>query len=130
MFSLPQPRSTRRRASLLASIVIHCGVVYLWLHRAPVFVKPSSAAYGRHGQTENVTYFPAPQALKAAAKKTPPRVGFRTKAGLSQEEPENTTARAGTEHGSVGSVSRTEARPSLPLVFPVPAVFPRQVAQW
>ncbi len=127
MFSFPQPRSTRRRASLLASIVIHCGVVYLWLHRAPVFVKPSSAASGQHGLAENVTYFPAARPAKPMAKKTPRHVVFNTKAVLAQEEPEKTTARAGTEYGSVGSASGTEARPALPLVFPDPAIFPWQV---
>jgi TonB family protein len=127
MFYFPEPRSRRRRVSLLASIFIHCCVVYLWLHRAPVFVKPSSVASGQHGQTENVTYFPPPQALKAAAKKTPPRVVFNAKTVLAQPEPEKTTARAGTEYGSVGSTSGTEARPALPLVFPDPAVFPWQV---
>ena len=127
MFSFPQPGGRRRAVSLLASLLIHCGVLYLWLHRAPVFVKPSSVAWGQHGLTENVTYFPAPQALKAAAKKTPRHVVFNTKAVLAQEEPEKTTARAGTEYGSVGSASGTEARPALPLVFPDPAIFPWQV---
>jgi TonB family protein len=126
MFCFPQPGSRRRRASLLASLLVHCGVVYLWLHRAPVFVKPSSAAWGQHCQSENVTYFPA-QELKAAAKKTPLR--FQAKLVLAKENPEKTTARAGTEYGSLsqGISSGTEARPALPLVFPDPAVFPWQV---
>ena len=127
MFSFPQPTSRRRRASLLASILIHCCLVYLWLHRAPVFVKPSSSAAGQHGLAENVTYFAAARPAKPMAKKTPPQVVFNAKAVLAQEEPEKTTARAGTEYGSVGSTSGTEARPALPLVFPDPAVFPWQV---
>ena len=125
MFSFPQPGSRRRSASLLASLLIHCGAVYLWLHRAPVFVKPSSAAWGQHGLSEQVTYFPSRQELKAATKKTP--LSFQAKAVLARENPEKTVARAGTEYGSVGSTSGTEARPALPLVFPDPAIFPWQV---
>jgi len=129
MFSFPQPGSRRRRASLLLSLLIHCGVVYLWLHRAPVFVKPSSAAWGKHGLSENVTYFPAPQESKPAEKKTPLR--FQAKAVLAEANPEilNKSARAGTEYGSLSHrvSSGTEALPALPLVFPDPAVFPWQV---
>jgi TonB family protein len=125
MFSFPQPRRGRRRASLLASLLIHCVIAYLWLHRAPVFVKPSSAASGQHGLSEQVTYFRSPQAMKVAAKKSPLR--YQAKAVLAQEDPQKTAARTGTEYGSVGSTSGTEARPALPLVFPDPAVFPWQV---
>jgi TonB family protein len=125
MFSFPETRGNRRRASLLASIFVHCCVVYLWLHRTPVFVKPSSAAAGAHGLSENVTYFPAAQMAKPVAKKTPLR--FQAKAVLAKKNPEKTVARAGTEYGSVGSTSGTEARPAFPLVFPDPAVFPWQV---
>jgi len=125
MFSFPQPGNRGRRASLLASILIHCCVVYVWLHRTPVFVKPSSVASGQHGLAENVTYFPAAQPAKPVAKKTPLR--YRAKAVLAQENPPANTTRAGTEYGSVGSTSGTEARPALPLVFPDPAIFPWQV---
>jgi len=125
MFSFPQPTSRRRRASLLASLLIHCVIVYVWLHRAPVFVKPSSAASGQHGLSEQVTYFPSPQAIKVAVKKTP--LHYQAKAVLAQEDPQKTVARTGTEYGSVGSTSGTEARPALPLVFPDPAIFPWQV---
>ena len=129
MFSFPQPGSGRRSASLLISLLIHCGIVYLWLHRAPVFVKPSSVAWGQHGRSEELTYFPAPQEQKSAAKKTPVR--FNAKPKLAKENPEKVTAaaRAGTEYGSLsqGISSGTEARPALPLVFPDPAIFPWQV---
>jgi protein TonB len=125
MFSFPETRSNPLRASLLASIFVHCCVVYLWLHRTPVFVKPSSAAAGAHGLSENVTYFPAAQMARPVAKKTPLR--FQAKAVLAKENPEKTVARVGTEYGSVGSTSGTEARPAFPLVFPDPAVFPWQV---
>jgi TonB family protein len=129
MFEFPQPGSRRRTASLLASLLIHCGVLYLWLHRAPVFVKPSSVAWGQHGQTENLTYFPAPQELRPAAKKTP--LHFNAKPILATVNHENTTSatRAGTEYGSLsqGTSVGSEAKPSLPLVFPDPSIFPWQL---
>jgi TonB family protein len=129
MFSFPQSGSRRRRASLLTSLLVHCGVVYLWLHRAPVFVKPSSVAWGQHGRTEDVTYFPAPPEARSAAKKTPLR--FQAKPILAKENPgsADNSARAGTEYGSLsqGISSGTEARPALPMVFPDPAIFPWQV---
>lgn len=131
MFCFPQPGSGRRRVSLLTSLLIHCGVVYLWLHHAPVFVKPSSVAWGQHGQTENLTYFPAPHELKPPAKKTPPRFFLKAKPKLAKENPENATAaaRAGAEYGSLsqGRSAGTEARPALPVVFPDPAIFPWQL---
>ena len=129
MFSFPQAGSKRQSISLLTSLLMHCAVVYLWLHRAPVFVKPSSAAWGQHGEHENVTYFPAPQASKSAAKKIP--LHFHAKPELAKENPQSTmaAARAGMEYGSLsqGTVSGTEARPALPVVFPDPAIFPWQV---
>jgi TonB family protein len=127
MFSFPQPRSRRRNASLLASILIHCVVAFLWLYRPPIFVKPSSAAAGAHGLAENVTYFPEPQQLKSAVKKKPPRVIFNAKTVVAQENPAKSAPAVGTEFGSVGSTSGTEARPALPVVFPDPAIFPWQV---
>src|ERR1700730_1139593 len=116
MFYFPRPGSRRRRASLLISILIPCGVVYLWLHRAPVFVKPSSASWGQHAQRENVTYFLAPPEPKSATKKAPLR--FQAKPVLATENPasSNQSTRAGTEYGSLGQrvSSVTEARPALP----------------
>src|SRR5258708_14630936 len=126
MFSFPQSGSQRRRASLLASLLIHCTVLYLWLHRDPVFVRPSSVGWGQHGLTENVTYFPTAQPLKVAASKKSP-LRFNGKRVLAAENPEKTAVRAGTEYGSVGSTFGTEARPALPVVFPDPAIFPWQV---
>ena len=129
MFSLPQPGNRRRAASLLTSVLIHCGVVYVWLYRAPVFVKPSSAAWGQPGQAENLTYFPVFQESKSAAKKAPLR--FNAKPKLAKENPESTisAAKAGTEHGSFrqGTSGGTEAKPALPVVFPDPAIYPWQV---
>lgn len=127
MFSFPQPRSRRRNACLLTSIGIHCCVVYLWLHRAPIFVKPSSAAAGAHGVSELVTYLPSPEEAKPAAKKKPSPVVFTPKAVVAAEEPPKSETHVGTEFGSVGSTSGTDARPALPVVFPDPAIFPWQL---
>ena len=127
MFSFPQPRSRRRNACLLTSIGIHCCVVYLWLHRTPIFVKPSSAAAGAHGVSELVTYLPSPEEAKPAAKKKPSPVVFTPKAVVAAEEPPKSETHVGTEFGSVGSTSGTDARPALPVVFPDPAIFPWQL---
>jgi len=92
-----------------------------------VFVKPSSAAAGAHGVSELVTYLPSSQALKTVVKKNPPRVVFNAKAVVAQEEPQKSAPAVGTEFGSVGSTTGTEARPALPMVFPDPAIFPWQL---
>ena len=126
MFSFPQPGSRRWRASLLASLLIHCAVLYVWLHRTPVFVKPSSVARGQHGLNENVTYFPSAQQVKIVVKKKSP-LRFNAKPVLAVETPQPTAVPAGTEYGAVGSTQGTEARPALPVVFPDPAIFPWQV---
>jgi len=113
-------------ASLLFSLLVHCGLAYLWLHRTPVFVKPSSAAFGVHGLAEQITYFPSPQEKNSAVETSPLHVVFRAKTLIAKENPASTT-RAGTQYGSVGSTSGTDARPALPLVFPDPAIFPWQL---
>src|SRR5258706_13821756 len=110
MFSFPQPRSRRRRASLLVSLLIHCLVLYVWLHRTPVFVKPSSVAWGQHGLTENVTYFPAAHPLEVVAKKKSP-LRFNAKPVLAKENPETTTSRAASHIRSAGRTVGTGARP-------------------
>ena len=125
MFSFPQPGSQRRNASLFASLLIHCAVAFLWLYRAPIFVKPSSAAAGAHGVSELVTYLPSPQEAKPAKKKPPLR--YQAKAVLAQEKPLKSAPAVGTEFGSVGSTSGVEARPALPVVFPDPRIFPWQL---
>jgi len=56
MFDVPKPGSRATRISLLASFLIHCLVVSLWLNRPPIFVQPSSVAWGMHGNSESVTY--------------------------------------------------------------------------
>ena len=125
MFSFPETRSKRRGASLLLSLLIHCVIAFLWLYRAPIFVKPTSAAAGAHGTSEVVTYFPSPQENKPAVKKSPLR--YQAKAVLAQEKPPKSMPAVGTEFGSVGSTSGTEARPALPVLFPDPAIFPWQL---
>jgi periplasmic protein TonB len=127
MFSFPETRSRRRGASLLFSLVIHCVVVFLWLHRAPIFVRPSSAAAGAHGVSELVTYFPSPPDSKPALKKKPPRVVFTPKAVVAEESPAKSAPAVGTEYGSVGSVTGTEARPAFSVVSPDPPIFPWQL---
>lgn len=125
MFAFPETRNRRRGASLLFSLLIHCVVVFLWLYRAPIFVKPSSAAAGAHGVSTVVTYFPSPSEAKPAVKK--PSLRYQAKPTLAQEQSAKSAPAVGTEYGSVGSTSGTEARPALPVVFPDPAIFPWQL---
>ena len=58
MFQIPQPANRRRRAALVFSLIVHCVIVFLWLTRAPLFVQPSSVAWGLHGTSTNLIYFP------------------------------------------------------------------------
>src|SRR6266700_533276 len=54
-----QTTEIRRREPMLAlsgSFLVHCVVLFLWLYRAPVFVKPSSVAWGEHGKAETLVY--------------------------------------------------------------------------
>ena len=124
MFSFPETRSRRRGASVLFSLLVHCIVAFVWLYRAPIFVKPSSAAASAHGLSV-VTYLPSPGESKPVVKKTPLR--YQAKAVLAREKPPKSAPAVGTEFGSVGSTSGIDARPALPVVFPDPAIFPWQV---
>src|SRR5947209_5034159 len=130
MFEVPKRRSLKRNASVLASFLIQSVLVYLWMVRPPLFVKPSLVAWGMHGRSEKITYFPQTKEssdvkrplLQVKARSKPPKETPKKK-----EEIES--ARAGSPHGSLsqGPDSGTEAKPALPVIFPDPAVFPWQL---
>lgn len=130
MFQVSRPRSVKRRVSLLVSFVVHCAIVFFWLDRAPIFVQPSSVAWGLHGQSDNLIYFPRPDTEPVA--KTH-RLQLKTKHQTTKEPPKNTmeSARAGAPGGSLfsGPATGIEAKPALPLVFPDPVVYPGQLAK-
>ena len=125
MFSFPQPASRRRRASLLFSLADSLRrVVFVAAPRTDLreaFVGGGGSAW----VTEVVTYFPSAQEVKPAKKKSPLR--FSAKAVVARKNLRRVRRRSGTEFGSVGSVTGTEARPALPVVFPDPAIFPWQL---
>ena len=94
-----------------------------------MFVQPSSIAWGLHGNSENLVYFPtAPKPNKVSKK-----LDFRRKRKFKPvEQPAVQTAdsaRAGSENGSFfhGAASGTQAMPALPLVFPDPEIYPSQL---
>lgn len=126
MFEVPQSRNLVRNACLLTSFLLHFVFICIQLFRPPIFVKPSSVAWGQGGKSENIIYFakteldPSPKKLPLPIKKHPP-----VKEIAAQTE----SARAGTPTGSLyhGPGSGSEAMPALPLVFPDPDVYPWQV---
>src|SRR5438128_10280179 len=68
MLNTPKHGNSRSTLSLLASFLLHCLILFLWLHRTPVFVKPSSLAWGQRGQSDTVVYFPRTAELKPVSK--------------------------------------------------------------
>jgi periplasmic protein TonB len=129
MFDIPQPANRRRRAALTASVLVHCVVVYLWLNRAPMFVQPSSVAWGLHGNSANLIYFPRVAEHESPAKKLHFRAMTTHKPAIEPPPQVVESARAGAPEGSLaqGPVTGVEASPALPLVFPDPSIYPWQL---
>jgi TonB family protein len=129
MFEIPQPASNRRKAALAASLMVHCLVVYFWLNRAPIFVQPSSVAWGAHGNSANLIYFPRVAEHESSAKKLHLRSKSRHKPVVEAPQQAIQSARAGAPEGSLsqGPVTGIEASPALPLIFPDPSIYPWQL---
>jgi protein TonB len=127
MFEIPPVRNRKYGVALLSSFVIHCAVVFLWLHRAPMFVRTSSVAWGQHGRSQALVYTPSPAERPVLQKQPLPLVKHKS-AQLPVPTPAE-LARAGTPSGSLaqGPGTGIEAKPAIPLVFPDPAVFPWQL---
>lgn len=129
MFEISKPRNRARSISLLASFLVHCIVIILWLERPPMFVQPSSIAWGLHGSSENLVYFPTATKADKVSKKL--RFAKKSRRKRLEEPPVQTaeSARAGSENGSFlnGVTSGTQAMPALPLVFPDPEIYPGQL---
>ena len=128
MFQIPQPKNSRKRMALAVSLIAHCLVVYFWLNRAPMFIQPSSVAWGIHGNSANLIYFPRVAEPANTAKKVRFRPKTKQKPAI-QTPPPVESARAGSPEGSLaqGPVTGVEASPALPLVFPDPSIFPWQL---
>jgi TonB family protein len=129
MFQIPQPANRRRRAALVFSLIVHCVVVLLWLTRAPMFIQPSSVAWGLHRNSANLIYFPRIAEPTETAKKLHFRPKTRPKPAVEALQQPAESARAGSPEGSLaqGPVTGVEARPALPLVFPDPSIYPWQL---
>jgi TonB family protein len=129
MFQIPQPKNNRKRMALVVSLMAHCMVVYLWLNRAPLFIQPSSVAWGIHGNSANLIYFPKVAEPTKTAKKLHFRPKTKQKPAIEAPQQSVESARAGSPEGSLaqGPVSGVEASPALPLVFPDPSIYPWQL---
>ena len=129
MFQFPQPANRRRRAALILSLSVHCVIVFLWLNRAPLFVQPSSVAWGIHGNSADLIYFPRVAEPTKSAKKLHFRPKTKQKPAVEAPQPPTESARAGSPEGSLaqGPVTGVEASPALPLVFPDPSIYPWQL---
>jgi TonB family protein len=129
MFETSKPASQRRSAALAVSLIIHCVVVYLWLNRAPLFIQPSTVAWGIHGNSANLIYFPRVAEPTKTAKKLHFRLKRKQKPALETPQQPVESARAGSPEGSLaqGPVTGAEASPALPLVFPDPSIYPWQL---
>jgi protein TonB len=129
MFQLPQPANRRRRAAIIASLIVHCVIVFLWLNRAPLFIQPSSVAWGIHGNSANLIYFPRVAEPTKTANKLHSRPKRKQKPALEAPQQPTESVRAGFPEGSLeqGPVTGVEASPALPLVFPDPSIYPWQL---
>jgi TonB family protein len=125
MFQFPPPRKQSRNVSLVASFLLHCTPLLLFL-RGPVFVKPFSVAWGQQGRAENLIYFARnTDSISGAKKLVAP---LKKKQPLKEAPAKPESARVGTPAGSLyhGPGAGSEAMPALPLVFPDPDVYPWQ----
>jgi TonB family protein len=130
MFRIPQPRNRSRNLALASSFVLHCLVIYILAHRAPIFVKPSSVAWGMHGKSEAIVYFAQNTTPESDSQKLV--LPQKPKHKAPKETPQKPDAlRAGSERGSLdhGPAIGIEAMPALPLIFPDPAIFPWQLGK-
>lgn len=130
MFEVPKPRKSRARASLLCSFAFHCLLVFLWLSRPPIFVQPSSVAWGLRGTSDSIVYF-ATAVTRSEKQSKKLQYHSKPKPKAKSEPPQTSeeTARAGMADGSMfnGPATGTEATPALPLVFPDPEIYPWQL---
>lgn len=129
MFQIPQPNDNQKRMALAASLIAHSVIVFLWLNRAPMFIQPSSVAWGIHGNSANLIYFPRVAEPTKSPKKLHFRPKTRQKPAIEAPQQPVESARAGAPEGSLaqGPVTGVEASPALPLVFPDPSIYPWQL---
>jgi TonB family protein len=129
MFQELRFKRSNLRAAVLVSFALHCALILVLAHRAPIFVKSSSVAWGLHGKSEAIVYLAQNLQPESSSKKLtlPAKAKHKTP---KPEPPKPEALRAGSENGSLdhGPVFGSEAKPALPLVFPDPVIYPWQVA--
>src|SRR5215467_11018869 len=125
MFDLARRRNPRRNRALFASFLIHVVVLYCWLSRTPRFISPSTVAWGRHGQSDNLVYFP-PRELEPPAAKNPLHLVPKRKPRKPAPQYPVPSSPPGSPlaSGFHGPTTGTEAIPAIPLVFPDPTFYP------
>jgi TonB family protein len=116
-------------AAQLVSFAVHGAIIFVLLHRAPVFVKPSSVAWGMRGKSEEMVYFARAEQPQSTSKKLVLPRQVRHKPPKPTPQPPD-ALRAGSPNGSLfhGPGFGSEAQPALPLVFPDPLIYPWQLA--
>jgi TonB family protein len=129
---MPDPQITRsgqRKLSLIASFLFHLLLAYVGFKSTPVFIKPSATAWGQHGRSHALIYFPRSVTSEAEARKL--SLALREKQKRVTKSPQRTveSARAGLPLGSAfsGPVAGRDARPAIPLLFPDPPIYPWQL---
>lgn len=147
MFSENRSSNRRWNTSLLVSLVLHCVVIYFLVRPPrPIYVTPSSVAFGHGGTSTELVYLSQHGSAAAQDPEADPehrRIALRSPARprpkpspqpsapnnaqpvVSAEQP----ARAGSPFGSMaqGPATGHDIRPALPLIFPNPGILPWQV---
>jgi TonB family protein len=121
----------------LSSAFLHCAILAGLIAAArPVFIQPSSVAFGNHDSTssQSITYLASSSenrlpssTLQAPSAKAPPKSKPAKAKKEKKEKPPAAEApaevsRAGSSYGSMSAVSISgyEARPAFPINFPDP----------
>jgi TonB family protein len=130
MFSQLQQRTRRLDGSRVVAIILHCILLYLLVRPLrPIFVTPSSVAFGNNGKTAMTTLVYFNQQGVADAERhitAPKRMKPRPKPEQARKPTDAATQadRAGSPYGTVltGPLNGHDVRPALPMVFPDPVV--------
>lgn len=147
MFSENRPSNRRWNTSLLVSLVLHCVVIYFLVRPPrPIYVTPSSVAFGHGGTSTELVYLSQHGSAAAQDPEARPeqrRIALRSPArthpkpspkpsalnNVQQMVSADQPARAGSPFGSLalGPATGHDIRPALPLIFPNPGILPWQV---
>ncbi|MBV9183878.1 MAG: TonB family protein [Acidobacteria bacterium] len=129
MFTPLEPHNPRGWLCVIASGLGHCLLVYVWISRPPIFVKTSSVAWGQHGRSLNLVYFPRASEPPAQQKRTRLELKSNPKKSERRSDAVPEAARVGAPTGSAfeGRNAGTEAKPAIPVVFPDPQIYPWQL---